>query len=163
MIQDSDEPDQETGELSWTEEKDEGGDSGEDEKVYIGKVSDSADSNSLSVLMLLIRQVPIMLRSHFCILDGLAEPEMLELNECPYDKVRRLFTPLPLRSDALASHREATSSSTVRRRFSSRRRGWPPIESTSSPRRSRVRSLSSRRSGQQLRREARRSPACRLR
>lgn len=38
MIQDGDEPDPETGEMSWVEEKDEGGDSGEDEKVYIGKV-----------------------------------------------------------------------------------------------------------------------------
>lgn len=36
MVQDSDEPDPETGELAWTEEQDE--DEGEDEKVYIGKV-----------------------------------------------------------------------------------------------------------------------------
>nr|CRX79032.1 hypothetical protein ls5930a1_00079 [Leucosporidium scottii] len=59
MIQDGDEPDPETGEMSWVEEKDEGGDSGEDEKVYIGK---------------------------FCILDGLAESDVLDLKECPYDK-----------------------------------------------------------------------------
>lgn len=38
MIQDGEEPDPETGEMSWAEEKDEGGDTGEDEKVYIGKV-----------------------------------------------------------------------------------------------------------------------------
>lgn len=38
MVQDSDEPDPETGELAWTEEK-EDDDEGEDEKVYIGKVS----------------------------------------------------------------------------------------------------------------------------
>lgn len=38
MVQDSDEADPETGELAWTEEK-EDGDNGEDEKVYIGKVS----------------------------------------------------------------------------------------------------------------------------
>lgn len=29
-----------------------------------------------------------MLRSNFCILDGLAESDVLDLNECPYDKVR---------------------------------------------------------------------------
>lgn len=29
-----------------------------------------------------------MLQSHFCILDGLEEKDVLELNECPYDKVR---------------------------------------------------------------------------
>lgn len=34
------------------------------------------------------RQVPIMLRSQFCILDGLAESDVLDLKECPYDKVR---------------------------------------------------------------------------
>ncbi|ORY78908.1 DNA-dependent RNA polymerase II second largest subunit [Leucosporidium creatinivorum] len=67
MIQDSEEPDPETGEMSWVEEKDEAGDMGEDEKVYIGKV-------------------PIMLRSQFCILDGLAESDVLDLKECPYDK-----------------------------------------------------------------------------
>lgn len=38
MVQESDEADPETGELAWTEEK-EDGDDGEDEKVYIGKVS----------------------------------------------------------------------------------------------------------------------------
>lgn len=36
MVQSSDEPDPETGELAWTEEKDEN--EGEDEKIYIGKV-----------------------------------------------------------------------------------------------------------------------------
>ncbi|KAL8290166.1 hypothetical protein RQP46_003105 [Phenoliferia psychrophenolica] len=68
MVQESDEPDPETGELAWTEERDDDGD-GESgaEKVYIGKV-------------------PIMLRSHFCILHELEEKDVLELNECPYDK-----------------------------------------------------------------------------
>lgn len=39
MVQDSDEPDPETGELAWSEEKDDtdGGEGGA-EKVYIGKV-----------------------------------------------------------------------------------------------------------------------------
>lgn len=47
MVQNTDELDPETGELGWTEEKDEfevvkeDGQQGEDEKVYIGKVSDS--------------------------------------------------------------------------------------------------------------------------
>ena len=40
MVQDSDEPDPETGELAWTEERDDMDDGGEGgaEKVYIGKV-----------------------------------------------------------------------------------------------------------------------------
>ncbi|GAA5829952.1 hypothetical protein JCM11251_007946 [Rhodosporidiobolus azoricus] len=70
LVQDSDEPDPETGELAWVEEKDEaeeaGGDGTED-KIYIGKV-------------------PIMLQSDFCILEGLEEKDKLELNECPFDK-----------------------------------------------------------------------------
>ncbi|KDE07885.1 DNA-directed RNA polymerase II subunit RPB2 [Microbotryum lychnidis-dioicae p1A1 Lamole] len=66
MVQDGEEIDSKTGELQWREEKDDV-DSGEDEKIYIGKV-------------------PIMLRSGFCILNGLAERDVLELNECPYDK-----------------------------------------------------------------------------
>ncbi|CEQ40581.1 SPOSA6832_02221, partial [Sporobolomyces salmonicolor] len=67
LVQDSDEPDPETGELAWTEERDDEGDTGEEEKIYIGKV-------------------PIMLQSQFCILDGLEEKDKLELNECPFDK-----------------------------------------------------------------------------
>lgn len=39
LVQESDEPDPETGEMRWVEEKDEGeGGEGEDEKIYIGKV-----------------------------------------------------------------------------------------------------------------------------
>lgn len=69
MVQDGDERDPETGELAWTEERGEG--SGEEEeKIYIGKV-------------------PIMLKSHFCILDGLEESDVVSLNECPFDKVSR--------------------------------------------------------------------------
>ncbi|GAA5941678.1 DNA-directed RNA polymerase II core subunit RPB2 [Sporobolomyces koalae] len=67
LVQDSEEPDPETGELSWVEEKGVDEDSGEEEKIYIGKV-------------------PIMLQSQFCILDNLSEKDMFELNECPYDK-----------------------------------------------------------------------------
>ncbi|GAA5875396.1 hypothetical protein JCM8547_004396, partial [Rhodosporidiobolus lusitaniae] len=71
LIQESDEPDPETGELRWVEEKDGDGndnDNGdEEEKIYIGKV-------------------PIMLQSDFCILDKLEEKDKLELNECPFDK-----------------------------------------------------------------------------
>lgn len=72
LIQDSDEPDPETGEMAWVEEKDEGeeaGGDGTEDKIYIGKV-------------------PIMLQSDFCILEGLEEKDKLELNECPFDKVR---------------------------------------------------------------------------
>lgn len=39
LIQESEHADPETGEMAWREEKDEGEDSGEDSKVYIGKVS----------------------------------------------------------------------------------------------------------------------------
>ncbi|BGP69929.1 DNA-dependent RNA polymerase II [Rhodotorula toruloides] len=66
LVQESDEPDPETGELVWTEEKDDD-EAGEEEKIYIGKV-------------------PIMLQSDFCILENLEEKDKLELNECPYDK-----------------------------------------------------------------------------
>ncbi|BGP55023.1 hypothetical protein JCM8202_002196 [Rhodotorula sphaerocarpa] len=67
LVQESDEPDPETGELQWTEERDEDDTAGEEEKIYIGKV-------------------PIMLYSSFCILNGLEEKDKLELNECPFDK-----------------------------------------------------------------------------
>ncbi len=67
MVQDGDERDPETGELAWTEERGEG-QGEEEEKIYIGKV-------------------PIMLKSHFCILDGLEESDVVSLNECPFDKV----------------------------------------------------------------------------
>ncbi|GAA5911410.1 hypothetical protein JCM6882_004993 [Rhodosporidiobolus microsporus] len=71
LIQDSDEPDPETGELAWVEERDEGAEEGagdgSEDKIYIGKV-------------------PIMLQSDFCILEGLEEKDKLELNECPFDK-----------------------------------------------------------------------------
>ncbi|KAI5474374.1 DNA-directed RNA polymerase II subunit RPB2 [Pseudohyphozyma bogoriensis] len=66
LIQSSDEVDRETGEYKWEQEEGDENDEG-DEKVYIGKV-------------------PIMLRSHFCILDRLPDKDMEQLNECPYDK-----------------------------------------------------------------------------
>ncbi|GAA6057355.1 hypothetical protein JCM3770_005723 [Rhodotorula araucariae] len=67
LVQESDEPDPETGELAWVDE--DGGDGGEpaEDKIYIGKV-------------------PIMLQSKFCILHELEDKEKLELNECPFDK-----------------------------------------------------------------------------
>ncbi|TNY22999.1 hypothetical protein DMC30DRAFT_348068 [Rhodotorula diobovata] len=74
LVQASDEPNPETGELDWVDEDPSTGADGEDgeggpteEKIYIGKV-------------------PIMLQSKFCILDGLEEKDKLELNECPFDK-----------------------------------------------------------------------------
>jgi len=39
LVQDSEEPDPETGELNWVEEKEDDEDTGEEEKIYIGKVS----------------------------------------------------------------------------------------------------------------------------
>lgn len=39
LVQESDEPDPETGELQWTEERDEDDTAGEEEKIYIGKAS----------------------------------------------------------------------------------------------------------------------------
>ncbi|BGP39455.1 DNA-dependent RNA polymerase II [Rhodotorula kratochvilovae] len=68
LVQESDEPDPETGELAWVDE--DGGnpdDEPVEDKIYIGKV-------------------PIMLQSKFCILHELEEKEKLELNECPFDK-----------------------------------------------------------------------------
>jgi len=38
-----------------------------------------------------IGQVPIMLKSSFCILNGLGDQELHEVGECPYDQVRKLF------------------------------------------------------------------------
>ncbi len=35
----------------------------------------------------IISQVPIMLRSSFCILHELSDKDLHELNECPYDQV----------------------------------------------------------------------------
>lgn len=40
-------------------------------------------------------QVPIMLRSEFCILDNLADKDQYDLNECPYDKVSPVLHALP--------------------------------------------------------------------
>ncbi|KAI0830477.1 DNA-dependent RNA polymerase II second largest subunit [Trametes gibbosa] len=57
-------PDSASGDMVWETEHD---DNSEDtRKVWIGKV-------------------PIMLRSTFCILHGLSDPELYDLNECPYD------------------------------------------------------------------------------
>ncbi|KAI0639575.1 DNA-dependent RNA polymerase II second largest subunit [Trametes polyzona] len=57
-------PDSATGDMIWETEHD---DNPEDtRKVWIGKV-------------------PIMLRSTFCILNGLEDDELYDLNECPYD------------------------------------------------------------------------------
>ncbi|OJT15938.1 DNA-directed RNA polymerase II subunit RPB2 [Trametes pubescens] len=57
-------PDSATGDMVWETEHD---DNPEDtRKVWIGKV-------------------PIMLRSTFCILHGLEDDELYDLNECPYD------------------------------------------------------------------------------
>ncbi|GAA6024545.1 hypothetical protein JCM10207_008269 [Rhodosporidiobolus poonsookiae] len=68
LTQEGDEPDPETGELAWVEEREDDADLADvEDKIYIGKV-------------------PIMLQSSFCILDNLAEKDKLELNECPYDK-----------------------------------------------------------------------------
>jgi len=39
-----------------------------------------------------------MLQSKFCILDGLEEKDKLELNECPFDKVRLACRRTPLRA-----------------------------------------------------------------
>ncbi|RPD82395.1 DNA-dependent RNA polymerase II second largest subunit [Lentinus tigrinus ALCF2SS1-7] len=57
-------PDSATGDMLWETEQD---DSADDiRKVWIGKV-------------------PIMLRSTYCILHGLGDQELFDLNECPYD------------------------------------------------------------------------------
>lgn len=47
LVQDSDEPDPETGELAWIEEREDGAEEGQDEdKIYIGKVRCSSTSRS---------------------------------------------------------------------------------------------------------------------
>ncbi|KAI0652015.1 DNA-dependent RNA polymerase II second largest subunit [Trametes meyenii] len=57
-------PDSATGDMIWETEHDDSPD--DTRKVWIGKV-------------------PIMLRSTFCILHGLEDSELYDLNECPYD------------------------------------------------------------------------------
>ncbi|KAI0082095.1 DNA-dependent RNA polymerase II second largest subunit [Panus rudis PR-1116 ss-1] len=57
-------PDSVTGDMIWEQEHEET--SADTHKVWIGKV-------------------PIMLRSTFCILHGLSDSELFDLNECPYD------------------------------------------------------------------------------
>jgi len=57
-------PDSMTGDMIWEPEHHESPD--DTRKVWIGKV-------------------PIMLRSSFCILHGLTEKDLFDLNECPYD------------------------------------------------------------------------------
>jgi len=53
-------------------------------KVWIGKVL--ITSSLLNFLVSrLIGKVPIMLRSTFCILRGLPDQDLYDLNECPYD------------------------------------------------------------------------------
>ena len=86
MVQVGNGPDPDTGEMSWAEDKDEEEDHGDDEKIYIGKVSFFAASRTGHDLIRRM-QVPIMLRSEFCILDNLADKDQYDLNECPYDKV----------------------------------------------------------------------------
>ncbi|TEB38911.1 DNA-dependent RNA polymerase II second largest subunit [Coprinellus micaceus] len=56
-------PDGVPGDIQWETEQE---DTGEPEKIWIGKV-------------------PIMLRSSFCILHQLRDNELYDLNECPYD------------------------------------------------------------------------------
>lgn len=47
LVQDSDEPDPETGELAWIEEREDGAEEGQDEdKIYIGKVRRSSTNPS---------------------------------------------------------------------------------------------------------------------
>ena len=78
-----------------------------------------------------IGRIPIMLRSHFCVLPNLDVP-VSELNECEYDNVRA-----PRQAALMA--RAATSSSTDRKRSSLPRNASPAITSTCSPRRRRQR------------------------
>ncbi|KAI0275029.1 DNA-dependent RNA polymerase II second largest subunit [Gloeopeniophorella convolvens] len=58
-------PDGQPGDMIWERQREEPV-RPEDSKVWIGKL-------------------PIMLRSEFCILSGLGERELYDLNECPYD------------------------------------------------------------------------------
>lgn len=58
-------------------------------KVWIGKVSPLDSHLPWRCWSNQNAQVPIMLRSSFCILHGLEEKDLFDLNECPYDQVRR--------------------------------------------------------------------------
>ncbi|ORX89614.1 DNA-dependent RNA polymerase II second largest subunit [Basidiobolus meristosporus CBS 931.73] len=49
-------------------------------------VEDRTDRDSGNFTKVFIGKVPIMLRSTFCILSGLEDKDLHELNECPYDQ-----------------------------------------------------------------------------
>jgi DNA-directed RNA polymerase II subunit RPB2 len=51
----------------------------------------SEDAESV-MTKVFIGKVPIMLRSTYCILSGLGDKDLHELNECPYDQVRKRFS-----------------------------------------------------------------------
>ena len=69
------------GDVIWEAE---GHDNPEDAtKVWIGKASTVAYEHATRDNLFL--QVPIMLRSTFCILRGLQDQDLYDLNECPYD------------------------------------------------------------------------------
>ena len=42
---------------------------------------------ALAITVLLVVQVPIMLRSSYCSLDSMSEKEITDVGECPYDQV----------------------------------------------------------------------------
>lgn len=71
------------GDVSWEAEQE---DSPEDTtKVWIGKVSNLHCTCNIRVTFFWLCKVPIMLRSTFCILRGLQDQDLYDLNECPYD------------------------------------------------------------------------------
>jgi DNA-directed RNA polymerase II subunit RPB2 len=69
-----------TGDIAWEGEHDDTPD--DSTKVWIGKVSTCLPEKALLPKYV---QVPIMLRSTFCILRGLQDQDLYDLNECPYD------------------------------------------------------------------------------
>src|SRR5882762_3676572 len=75
-------PDGQPGDIAWEVELEDTGTS-DSQKVWVGKVS-SAHCFGFTVRITAL-QLPIMLRSTFCILSDLGDKELYDLNECPYD------------------------------------------------------------------------------
>lgn len=59
------------------------------------QTEDGAAAPGTTVSKVYIGKVPIMLQSDYCILRPQDEASLFELNECPYDMVRRLVARFP--------------------------------------------------------------------
>lgn len=80
MLIGHEDPDSTTGDITWTTEQEDN----EPHRIWIGKVRITIFSRYQRMTYPLA-QVPIMLRSSYCILNTLDEKDLFSLNECPYD------------------------------------------------------------------------------